>query len=108
MFTVRKALSNLSNHIAAITHVRLGWLGLTTLILLLLIFYLLPSQFPIVLHKVSLVTLGSIVGFWIDAHLFPFATPWTLKDGDQRTFQVAMLRRALIVSAVLLAIATGL
>lgn len=91
-----------------------------------------PQQLPVALHKLCLITLAGVVGYWLDRVLFPYSRPdfyllrvnWKqhLKDeGEvdfgadvpvdaehQLIFAAAMLRRALIVGACILGVALGL
>lgn len=81
---------------------RLSWFTYTAAILLALVFFLSPAQFPVVIHKASLVTLGGVLGYWLDRHLFPGAR--TTKDSPGPW----MLRRAVIVAACILSIGIAL
>ena len=104
-----------------------GWL-FVALLLLIGIALLSPQQLPVTLYKISLITLAAGVGYWLDRALFPYARPdgylnfrWKnrgesgdynadhpIADGYSMVFALAMLRRALIVAAVVLAVALGL
>lgn len=106
------------------------WLLLTAA-LLVVVLLTAPHQLTVVVYKLALVSLGAITGYWIDRGLSPYARP----DGYLRTdwrvwkvpqtglpnvadypviteyrwiFAAAMLRRALIMAAVILAMALGL
>ncbi|HWV09734.1 MAG TPA: putative holin [Pseudomonas sp.] len=103
------------------------WL-LAAVLLLALIAVVSPVQLPVVLYKLALVALAVVVGYWVDRALFPYARPdgylerdWRFgteePEGDVdfrivpaygRVFNAAMLRRAIIVGAVLHAMASGL
>lgn len=103
------------------------WLVLAAL-LLAAIAIVAPPQLPVVLYKVSLIALAAVLGYWLDRTLFPYARPdgYLMRDwrygtdepeGDVdfpvvlayiRVFTVAMIRRALIVGAVVLGVAAGL
>lgn len=103
------------------------WL-LIAVLLLLAIAALSPVQLPVVLYKVSLIALAGVVGYWLDRGLFPYARPdgYLVRDwrrgtdepeGDvdfpvvehhMRAYCAAMLRRALVVSAVVIGVAMGL
>ncbi|HGJ5882738.1 putative holin [Arsenophonus sp.] len=99
-----------------------GWL-LTAAGLLLVIGLVSPQQLPVVLYKLALITLAAVVGYWLDRSLFPKARPGQylhhdhpavaqgrhpVRGGCHQVFAAAQLRRAVIVAAVCLAVATGL
>ena len=82
-----------------------------------------PQQLPVVVYKLSLITLAAVLGYWLDRSLFPKARPGQYLKHDDRlmadgrfpvqtglhlVFSAALIRRALIVAAVCLAVATGL
>lgn len=109
-----------------------GWFAIAML-LLVLVWLIAPQQLPVTLYKLSLVSLAGVVGYWLDRSLFPYARPddlmerWCLKDdsaqlsadveggqllcglstGDSQAFAAAMIRRALVVSAAMLAMGLG-
>jgi hypothetical protein len=106
-----------------------GWL-LISLLLAALVWAIAPQQLPVSLYKLSLVTLAGVVGYWLDRSMFPYARPdeflpesdraLDLPEGDQvctllvapdeaqlRLAGAAMLRRALIVAATMLAMGLG-
>ncbi|HEU0283267.1 MAG TPA: putative holin [Gallionella sp.] len=83
------------------------WL-LVSLLLLAAIYVVAPQQLGVSLYKLSLITTAAWVGYWIDRSLFPYARP----DNPQLLVApvmcaAAMLRRALIVSAAMLAASLG-
>ena len=82
----------------------LGWLFFTVL-LILAIAWLSPPQLPVMLYKVAMVTMGAVLGYWIDRALFPYARPHKCKDW---AYSLTMLRRALIVLACVLGMTLGL
>lgn len=104
-----------------------GWL-LTALLLIIAIALISPQQLPVALYKLSLISLAAVVGYWLDRSLFPYARPdgYLLRDwrhGSEEPefeadypvlaesmlpFCVAMLRRAIIVGAVVVGVALGL
>lgn len=65
-----------------------------------------PEQLDVLAYKAAMVTLAAWIGYWIDRHLFSYARPHT-QDSPYTAAQ-AMLRRALVVSSVILAFALGL
>jgi len=92
-----------------------------------------PQQLPVSLYKFSLVSVAAVVGYWIDRALFPYARPDSLMHVDDPVpdfvelseadehlltqsgrlffnndlFAWAMLRRAIIVAAAMLAMGLG-
>ncbi|OGT57881.1 MAG: hypothetical protein A3E01_05245 [Gammaproteobacteria bacterium RIFCSPHIGHO2_12_FULL_63_22] len=87
-----------------------------------------PVQLPVVLYKATLLALAAVVGYWLDRTLFPYARPdgylhrdwrhgtdepegdvdYPVVAGYEAVFIWAMVRRALVVGAAMLAMATGL
>ena len=87
-----------------------------------------PVQLPVVLYKAALIALAAVIGYWLDRALFPYARPdgylvrdwrhgtdepvgdvdYPVVQGYIRVFTAAMLRRALVVGAVVLGMAAGL
>lgn len=113
---------------------RLFWWLIATILLLAGISLLAPQQLPVSLYKLSLVTMAGVVGYWLDRSLFPYARPDSflaedegvvcdidlVEGADCKTlpwdsgdtalallFGLAMLRRALIVGAAMLAMGLG-
>lgn len=86
-----------------------GWL-LASAILFALIALISPQQLPVVIYKLSLISLAALLGYWLDRSLFPYARPnyFQMDKNEQQLFAAAMLRRAVIVAAVCLAVAMGL
>lgn len=86
-----------------------GWLA-ASIVLIALIALISPQQVPVVIYKLSLISLAAVLGYWLDRSLFPYARPdyFQMNDDEQRLFAGAMLRRAVIVAAVCLAVAMGL
>lgn len=92
-----------------------GWL-LFALVLLAAVVWLAPHQLPVSLYKLSLVAMAAVAGYWLDRSLFPYARPDRLfgasaEPGEHmpRALLVAaaMIRRALIVAAAVLAVGLG-
>lgn len=110
-----------------------GWL-LITLLLLAAVLATAPQQIPVSLYKLSLVTLAGVVGYWLDRSLFPYARPdaflvfqgtqtetFTTSETGEPTAELtvdydhsmaliiasAMLRRAVIVAATMVAMGLG-
>jgi hypothetical protein len=87
-----------------------------------------PQQAEVVYYKFSLVILGAFLGYLIDKVLFPYARPdgylhdfWqhgakeikgevdhAIVDGYKHVFGFVMIRRAIIVTAVILSVALGM
>ena len=87
-----------------------------------------PQQLPVALYKLSLISLAAVVAYWLDRSLFPYARPDSYLERDWRhgtdepegdadfrvvpgyvlPFCTAMLRRAIIVGAVVIGVALGL
>lgn len=107
-----------------------GWFSVA-LVLALLVWAIAPQQLPVSLYKLSLVTLAGVVGYWLDRSMFPYARPDEFLPDTERAIDVpeagdqvctllvapdesqlrlagtAMLRRALIVAATMLAMGLG-
>lgn len=112
---------------------RLNWLVALSAALLIILSILAPHQIVVALYKINLITIAALVGYWIDRIIFPYARPdgyltydWrqqkqklsdcgtdeqvdfsVVKD-HQLAFSAAMLRRSLIMIAVVLGVALGL
>lgn len=100
-----------------------GWL-FATILLTLLVALLAPQQIGVSVYKLSLVATAGVAGYWLDRSLFPYARPdtWLVKPwspgapyvpdfaiqpGSEIIFAAAMLRRAIIVGAMMLAVGLG-
>jgi hypothetical protein len=104
-----------------------GWL-LIAVLLIAVIAVIAPKQLPVALFKLTLVSLAAVLGYQLDRSLFPYARPdsylkldwrcvggrctrdadYQVVSGYQRVFALAMLRRAIIVAAVVIGVALGL
>lgn len=94
------------------------WL-LAAIVLSFAVWWIAPQQLPVSLYKLSLVALAAVAGYWIDRSLFPYARPdavfsrdddgeeMTTSDAALRWMGMAMLRRAIIVAATMLAVGMG-
>lgn len=116
-------LTRLSRLVSATPRPRLwGWL-LAAVVLFLVIALVSPQQLPVVVYKLSLISLAAVLGYWLDRSLFPKARPgqylkhdetlmsegiFPVRAGMHLVFSAALMRRALIVAAVCLAVAMGL
>jgi hypothetical protein len=103
------------------------WISLA-IVLLVWIALTNPVQIPVVGYKTALIALAAVLGFLIDRTFFPYARPdsyllrdWTFGSADiengvdypvapdhQWAFCAAMLRRAIVVGAVVLGFTLGL
>lgn len=83
---------------------RLYGLGLIVILLSLAIIWLSPFQLGVTLYKLSVVTLGGWLGYWLDRWIFPYARPHGELNPVASWY---MLRRAIIVAATILAVALG-
>lgn len=86
---------------------RLSAWALVALALLAVLAVLAPAQLPVVLYKLTLVSLGVVLAYWLDRALYPYARPHDLIDDDW-IMSLACLRRALIVLACVLGLTLGL
>lgn len=80
------------------------------IVLALLVAALAPQQLPVTVYKLSLISIAALVAYWIDREIFPYARPDRfLSDLDRHSveFCFSMLRRAIIVAAVVIAVALG-
>ncbi|ENY6783331.1 putative holin [Providencia rettgeri] len=105
-----------------------GW-WFSALVLLVLIAVFSPQQLGVVLYKLALVCVAVVLGYALDRALFPYASPgsylrgnwkqdtpylgvdeaeFPVVQGYQRIFAAALLRRAVIVLAVVLGMTLGL
>jgi hypothetical protein len=83
----------------------LDW-SLITVLLLLALALVRPEQLQVVLYKSGLVTLGAVLGYWIDKALFPEGRP--AEQNSLILVGAAYLRRSLIVLACVLGLTLGL
>ena len=88
------------------------WLAVS-IPLIIIVAFLSPQKIDLLVYKSVLITFSAWLGYRIDRGLFPYARPDrlaeepTVPDSDL-AFSAAMLRRAIIVSACVLAMAIGL
>lgn len=118
-----KKFIRLSRLVSATPRPRLwGWL-LAAFVLFLVIALVSPQQLPVVVYKLSLISLAAVLGYWLDRSLFPKSRPgqyqrhipqlmdidrYPVEVGCHRVFAAVLIRRAIIVAAVCLAVAMGL
>lgn len=104
-----------------------AWVLFSTLVFAGL-FFMHPQQAEVAYYKITLVIGAAVLGYWLDRSSFPYARPdGYLKDfwqkgtkepinaadyevvAEYRTiFALVMLRRALIMAAVILGVTLGL
>jgi len=65
-----------------------------------------PQHLTVVLYKLALVLLSAVIFYHLNRALFPYASP-VLKN-YQNFFAVVLIRRAIIVSDVILGLILGL
>jgi len=100
---------------------------LVLLVLVVLVVLIAPHQLPVSLYKLSLVALAGVAGYYLDRSMFPYARPdgylcvdwrrgtlepeyaadYEVVHGCELAFVAAMLRRAVIVAAAMIAIGLG-
>lgn len=103
------------------------WLVFAVL-LLCVIALISPVQLPVVLYKAALIAVAAVAGYWVDRVLFPYARPdgylnrdwrygtdeperavdFPVVDGYLVVFAASCLRRALVVTSVVIGLALGL
>lgn len=95
--------------------IRMFWCAIFALVLLALVWMLSPQQGPVILYKLTLVTLAAFVGYWIHRWTFPYARPdrFLTRDGTvmvnhKRVFAAALICRAIVVGCAMLAVGMGL
>jgi len=91
-----------------------------SVILGLVVNYTSPHLALVTLYKFSLVTSAGVAGYYLDREAFPYARPdmflaeeWKrgllpiVAPGESMAFSVSMLRRAIIMGALMLAVGLG-
>lgn len=98
-----------------VTRIRMLWCAIYALVLLLVVAWIAPQQVPVITYKMNLVLLAAVSGYWLDRWAFPYARPdrFLTAAGEvmvnhKRVFGAAMLRRAIIMGACMLAVGMGL
>jgi len=71
-------------------------------------------KFPLVLHKLSLVSIAAVVGYFLDVILFPNFRPhdWAKTyehriKGDDKVVAAILIRRAVVIVGVILGVSMG-
>ena len=83
----------------------LDWL-LISILLLLLVFAMAPQQIQVLVFKMAQVAISGYIGYWFDRSVAPNVRPHCEKLTAQER-AAAGLRRALIISAAMIAGALG-
>lgn len=104
-----------------------GWVVITTLLFVGL-YFISPEQAQVVYYKFALVIAAAFLGYWIDRVLFPYSRPdgylknfWQhgtdepigkadheVVENYHLVFAIAMIRRAIILIAVILGATLGM
>lgn len=79
------------------------WL-LATLLCALVVAIIAPHQLGVLVWSLTKITAGAYAGYWIDRSIFHYARPDMLPPAQQ---PFAWLRRAVVVGAVILGLASG-
>lgn len=80
------------------------WLVIAA-VLLVIVYLIAPQNLPVVIYKLALVSLAGLMGYRLDRSLFPYARP---DQCAESVTGMAMLRRAIIVAAFMIAVSIGL
>lgn len=90
------------------------WLILSAL-LLALIAVIAPQNLPVVAYKLALITIAAVAAYWLSRSLTPYARPDRFLDahglvlpGHEAAFAAALISRAVIVGAAMLAVSMGM
>lgn len=102
---------------------RMFWVMLMAALLLCVVSMLAMQQLPVVIYKLALVMAAGAAGYAVDRAAFPYARPHVFKPKgkgpgphlDQGCltdaygpYLVAMIRRAIIIAAAMMAVGLGL
>lgn len=79
-------------------------LKIATVALLVLVGWINPPTLETTINKLSLATLGALVGYQIDALVFDYARPSQVPES---VVPSAMLRRAMIMAAIVIGVTLG-
>ncbi len=89
---------------------RMGQWSWASALLAVPLLWFFPSQAGVYAQKILFVTVAAVLGYWIDRVAFYYARPAD-SDGkvivDHESMNAAMLRRAIIMAACMLAVAIG-
>jgi hypothetical protein len=93
------------------SHLPRLWIWMVIAVLLLVgVVHVSPQQFPVVMYKLSMVTVSAVVAYWIDRSLFKDGAQARLDPYMTRDFYSAarILARALIYVGTVLGVTLGL
>jgi hypothetical protein len=78
--------------------------------LIAIVVYVSPHQFPVVLYKLSMVTVSAVIAYWIDRSLFKLSAQPRVDNTMERDLYSAMrlIARALIYVGTVLGVTLGL
>ncbi|MCH8500169.1 MAG: putative holin [Marinobacter sp.] len=83
------------------------WL-VATLLMATVIGFLYPHQLGVLLWSLTKLSAGAYTGYWIDRSIFYYARPGDFEIQDYPvTTATAMLRRAIIMAAAIVAVGLG-
>ena len=77
-------------------------------VLLVVLAFIARQQIGLLLLKTVYISIALALGYYADRTIFAAYRPFELLQKDPVVFAAAMIRRALVVSAVVLALAIGL
>ena len=110
-------------------NLRWTWAAILAAFFLAALCLLSPQQLPVIAYKVCLLLLAGVAGYWLDRWTAPYTRPegylthewrehsgvwpdnkadFAIVAGYRRVFCAAMLRRAIILGAAMLAVGLGL
>lgn len=75
------------------------------------VYYVSPDiKFPLIIHKLSLVSIAGVLGYFLDVILFPKFRPhqMLLDDMPPQIIAATLIRRAMIMLAVILGVTMGI
>ncbi len=82
---------------------------LTAIIAAAVIAWIAPAQLQVTAYKVSLVTIGVVLGYWADVALFKHAADRVAESSPRDLYSsLRLIARALIVAAVILGVTQGI
>ena len=81
---------------------RMGQFALVGSIALIVIGFIWPSQFGVLIWTLGKISIAATLGYWIDRSAFPGARPHELTGTEQ--MQAARYRRAIIMGATIIAV----
>lgn len=87
------------------------WVWMVVAVLLLAgVAYVSPQQFPVVMYKLSMVTVSAVVAYWIDRSLFKYTGQARMDPDMERDLYGAarLVARALVYVGTVLGVTLGL